>query len=139
LTEETVVQRLCASCGRPYEAKRASSRFCGPTCCQRASRARAAGLPARVTLDGEEASPSELERAVTRELEAVGRLDTVAGQVALELAYRVVSPHETGAAVASLARELGVAMTRALGGLAQTADPLDEIRARRDRKRWAPA
>jgi len=92
-----------------------------------------------VTLDGEEAPPSELERAVTRELEAVGRLDTVAGQVALELAYRVASPHETGAAVASLYKQFREAMAEALAGVAVAADPLDEIRARRDRKRWAPA
>jgi len=56
------------------------------------------------------------------------------------LAYRVASPHETGAAVAALARELGATMTKALAGVTPAAaDPLDEIRARRDRKRWAPA
>jgi len=88
-----------------------------------------------VTLDGEEAPPSELERVVTRELEAAGRLDTWAGQVALELAYRVASPHETGAAVASLYKQFREAMAEALAGVAVAADPLDEIRARRDRKR----
>jgi len=90
-------------------------------------------------LAGGEAPLSGLEQAVARELEAVGRLDTAAGQVALELAYRVASPHETGAAVAALAQQLGVTMTKALGGAAPAADPLDEIRARRDRKRRAPA
>ena len=135
------MQRLCASCGRLYEAKRASSRFCGPTCRQRASRASAAGLPARVlTPNDESAPPSELERVTARELEAVGRLDTAVGQLAMELAYRVASPHETGAAVAALARELGATMTSARAGVAPAAaNPLDEIRARRDRKRWAPA
>jgi len=134
------VQRMCASCGRPYGAKRASSRFCGPTCRQRASRASAAGIPPRAATSGDRAaSPSDLERVVARELEAVGRLDTAIGQLAMELAYRVASPHETGAAVASLARELGATMTKALGGVAPVADPLDEIRARRDRKRRAPA
>jgi len=34
--------------------------------------------------------------------------------------------------VASLARELGPTMTAALAGVADAADPLDEIRARRD-------
>ncbi len=57
--------------------------------------------------------------------------------MALELAYRVASPHETGAAVAALARELSVSMTKALAGVDRAADPLDEIRARRDRKRAA--
>ncbi len=88
------------------------------------------------TLD-DPAPPSELERVVARELEAVGRLQSVAGQVALELAFRVASPFESGAAVASLAKQFGEAMDRALAGVAQAADPLDEIRARRDAKRSA--
>ena len=33
------------------------------------------------------------------------------------LAYRVASPHETGAAVAALARELGATMAAALAGV----------------------
>ena len=138
MTEETVVQRLCASCGRPYEAKRASSRFCGPTCRQRASRALAAGIPPRAsTPDDHPVPPSELERATIRELEAAGRLQTAFGQVAVELARRIGSRRETGAAVAALARELGATMTAALAGVADAADPLDEIRARRDLKRHA--
>jgi hypothetical protein len=91
------------------------------------------------TLDDHPASPSGLEQAVTRELEAAGRLESWAGQVALELAYRVASPHETGAAVAALAKQLTASLAVALAGVAPAADPLDEIRARRDRKRWAPA
>jgi len=132
------MDRECDSCGRSYTARRASSRFCGDTCGKRSQRARAAGLPLlAATLDDREAAPSELERVVVRELEAAGRLQSVAGQVALELAYRVASPHETGAAVAALAKQLHLTMTEALGGVAKAADPLDEIRARRDRKRSA--
>jgi len=132
------MQRDCDACGRAYDARRASSSYCSGTCGKRAQRATAAGMPLRAaTPDDREAPPSELERAVARELEAVGRLQSVAGQVALELAYRVASPHETGAAVAALARELSVSMTKALAGVDRAADPLDEIRARRDRKRSA--
>jgi len=132
------MQRECESCGRFYAAQRASSRFCGDTCGKRAQRSRAAGIPPRAaSLDGHEAPPSELERATIRELEAAGRLQSVAGQVALELAYRVASPYESGAAVASLAKQFGEAMDRALAGVDRAADPLDEIRARRDRKRAA--
>jgi len=86
----------------------------------------------------ESAPLSGLEQAVTRELEAVGRLDTPTGQLAMELAYRVASPHETGAAVAALARQLSATMTAAVAGVTPAAaNPLDEIRARRDRKRSA--
>ncbi len=131
------MQRECESCGLAYTARRVSSRFCGDTCGKRAQRARAAGIPLlAASLDDREA-PSELERAVTRELDAAGRLQSAFGQVALELARRIGSRRETGAATAALARELPRQMTAALAGVERAADPLDEIRARRDRKRSA--
>jgi len=70
------MQRECESCGRSYTARRGSSRFCGGTCGKRSQRARAAGIPLRAATpeDDREAAPSELERAVARELEAVGRV-----------------------------------------------------------------
>jgi len=132
------MQRECESCGRSYTARRASSRFCGDTCGKRSQRARAAGIPLRATTTGDHpAPPSELERATVAELDAVGRLESVAGQIALELAYRVASGYESGAAVAALVKELRVTMAEALAGVAPAADPLDEIRARRDRKQSA--
>jgi hypothetical protein len=138
LDQETVVQqRDCDVCGRSYEAVRVTSRYCGPTCRQRSLRAAAAGLALpTATLDGHEA-PSDLELATARELEAAGRLQSVAGQAALVLAYRIGSRRETGSATAALAKQLHLTMTWALGGVAVAADPLDEIRARRDLKRSA--
>jgi len=138
LDQETVVQqRDCDVCGRSYEAVRVTSRYCGPTCRQRSLRASAAGLPLlAATLEDHEA-PSELERATIRELEAAGRLASVAGQIALLLAYRIGSRRESGAAVAALAKQFREAMDKALAGVDRAADPLDEIRARRDRKRSA--
>jgi len=94
-------------------------------------------MPLRVSTAADHEAPSELVAVTARELDAVGRLESVAGQLALELAYRVASPYETGAAVAALAKQLHLTMTEALGGVAKAADPLDEIRARRDRKRSA--
>ncbi len=130
------MQRECASCGLQYVARRATSRFCGGTCQKRAERARAAGIPLRaVPHDDLGAPPSALVEAVTRELDEVGRLGTVAGQAALVLAERIASRRETGAATAALAKQLSATMDKALGGVAKAADPLDEIRARRDRKR----
>jgi len=130
-----VQQRDCDVCGRSYEAVRVTSRYCGPTCRQRSLRAAAAGLALpTATLDGHKA-PSDLERATARELEAAGRLESVDGQIALLLAGRIGSRRETGAATASLAKQFSVTMDEALGGVAKAADPLDEIRARRDRKR----
>ena len=130
------MQRECESCGLAYTARRASSRFCGDTCGKRTQRARAAGIPfLAATSDGHEAPPSLLVEAVSRELDEVGRLGSVGGQAAVVLAERIASRRETGAATAALAKQLSATMTWALGGVAQPADPLDEIRARRDAKR----
>jgi hypothetical protein len=127
--------RSCDECGGNYTARRASSRFCGGTCQKRAERARNTGLPARLGLiDGVSSPPSLLEVCLTRELDEVGRLDTVDGLVALELARRVASGDETGSATAALSRELTVVTARAMGTATTVADPLDEIKARRDRK-----
>ncbi len=132
------MQRECDVCGLQYSATRPNSRFCGPTCGKRSQRARAAGMPLRaVSHDDLEAPPSLLVEAVTRELDEVGRFGTVAGQAAVLLAGRIASRRETGAATAALARELSATMDRALAGVAKAADPLDEIRARRDAKRSA--
>jgi len=132
-----MMQRECDQCGLLYVARRVNSRFCGDTCGKRAQRARAAGIPLlAATLEDHEA-PSELERATIRELEAAGRLASVAGQVTILLAGRIGGRRESGAATAALAKHFFVTMDEALGGVAVAADPLDEIRARRDRKRAA--
>ncbi len=137
------MSRECDVCGREYTARRSSSRFCGGTCAKRSQRAGPAVMRARAAvLAGGEAPLSGLEQAVARELEQAGTMQSLRGQIeghiALELAYRIGSRHESGAATAALAKELSITMTRALAGVAPAAvDPLDEICARRDRKRNA--
>ncbi len=139
------MQRACASCGRLYEAKRPSSTYCGATCRQRAKRAGDAGRPTKAIPGTKPAKAAKavplppqttgLEAATRRELEQADRLDTMLGQTAIELARRISSSFETGSAVASLTKQLRETMAEALQGVAQAADPLDELRARRDGKR----
>jgi hypothetical protein len=64
------------------------------------------------------------------------RLDTALGAQALEIAARMSSPFETGSSIASLSRELRAVMNDALKNAKKVADPVDELRQRRDRK-WA--
>jgi hypothetical protein len=71
------------------------------------------------------------------ELQAAGRADTALGQQALALAERVNNPRDTGSAIAALSKELRAVMVEALKGAEVAADPLDELRARRDRIRSA--
>lgn len=119
--------RKCDTCGREYGAKTARSRFCSDVCRVRKFRG-AAPAP------GVECAASPLVSAARRELEAAGRLDTVLGQQVLLLAARL-SGTDTGAAVAALSRELRATMAEALRGVRRGADPVDDLRGRRDRKR----
>lgn len=68
------------------------------------------------------------------ELDAAGRADTYLGAAALALADRI----DQSTAVmgfAALVKELRATMDAALAGVKKVADPLDELRARRDAKR----
>jgi hypothetical protein len=127
------MQRSCDSCGKPYEAKRKASKFCSDTCRKRAQRSPKLGPVFGPTSTGL-GDASVLYTTIMQKLEAVGRVDTVAGQQALTLAGRMSSPSETGAAVASLSRQLSATMAEALAGTAVAADPMDELKARRERK-----
>jgi hypothetical protein len=127
--------RPCDSCGTPYEAKRAASRFCSSRCRVRSSRspAKAVDAPAAPLTDP---ATSGLLIATTAALEAAHVLDNALGQLAIEVSLRIVNPAETGASVASLAKQLRETMTAALNTSEEVvADPLDELRRRRDRKR----
>lgn len=125
------MQRACDSCGKPYEAKRKASRFCSDTCRKRHQRS---PKPAIFGPISSGLVNSVLYTTTLQKLEAVGRVDTVAGQQALTLAERMSSPAETGAAVASLSRQLSATMAEALAGTAVAVDPVDELRALRERK-----
>lgn len=70
---------------------------------------------------------------VRAELEAAGRLETYLGAAALALADRV----DNATAVmgfAALVKELRSTMTAAMAGVQAAADPIDEVKARRDAK-----
>lgn len=133
------MDRSCAGCGLSLASSRADAVYCGDTCKKRAQRAQRAAkrldiAPERgVTLDSGVEAP--LVVSVRSALAEADREASVAGQVALELAVRVANRKELGSSVASLAKQLRETMAEALAGVAQAADPLDEIRARRDAKR----
>jgi len=128
-------QRACDECGKPYLAKRATSRFCGAACRMRVSRAggRPRGI-ARAALGDLIERPTGLVQSVERVLDGTGTRQEVrerqAVQVAAEMAYGV-----TGSAVAALSKELDRLLDAALGAPAAAGDGLDELKARRDGKR----
>ena len=65
--------RGCDVCGRPYEAKRVSSRFCSGTCRKRNLRA----PRPRLAETSPAAEDYTLLAATRAELEAAGRLDSM--------------------------------------------------------------
>lgn len=138
------MEATCEECGAAFEAKRATAKYCRRACSARATRKRAAAAapaaappadPASVTPPpGAEGMPL-LVAATLDELAKAKRLDTALGQAALVLAAKAGSWSDTGSATASVVRELRATLQAALAGAETTADPLDELRARRDRKR----
>lgn len=74
--------------------------------------------------------------AVTAELTAAGMLDSYQGQAALLLARRMESGDDTAPALAQMVRQLRETMASALSSaVPDEVDPVDELRARRDRRR----
>jgi hypothetical protein len=128
--EATCVKVTCAACGNLFDAKRSTAKYCGATCRKRESRkpdvAVVSTLP--VPAPGPELP---LVAAVRAELEAVGRLETPAGQQALRLAERMCSPYDTGQAMAAVSKELRAVMAEATKDAPKAADRLDELAERR--------
>jgi hypothetical protein len=146
------MQATCEVCKTPFEAQRVTAKYCSKRCSVRATRSRAAGRPLAPAQQPTAAAPAAptvqappvssadtplLVAATISELAAAEKLGTTLGQQAVRLAERMVAGSETGSAVASLSKELRATMAEALKGAQQAGDPVDEIRARRDRKRSA--
>jgi|SRR5690242_14647900 hypothetical protein len=128
-----VTKRECDACGKTYEAHRVTSKFCSPKCRianHEKSKRPSAALSAEPVDEGPVFAKSRAK------LEAAGRLDTWEGAVALQLAARLdAQVREGGMGVAAIVREHRASMEEALKGASVAADPLDELRERRDRRR----
>lgn len=123
--------KACAQCGAPLPVQTGRGRR--RTKCANCS-------PSRVskpkTTPPPMASPSKgLLDATRAELETAGRASSSAGQAALLLAERIEFGENTGSAVAQMVRQLHDTMTRALADAEIASDPVDELRARRERRR----
>jgi len=127
------MDRHCDVCAKPLDAQRSDARFCSDRCRKRAARGGIPRADASVPPEGRSGQGSGTLDAVRFELTAAGRLDSWLGQAALSLAERI----DASTAVmgyAALIKELRSTMDAALAGAETVADPLDELRARRDRK-----
>jgi hypothetical protein len=127
-----ITVRVCDVCGVEHVARRPNSRYCGATCRQRARRA---GMARAGVVRLPPPTDTPLLAAVQAELEAAGQADSWLGRAALMLALRLGDPACPTAAVAPLSKELTATMRVALKDVLVRADPLDELRRRRDGKR----
>lgn len=129
--------RDCARCGKPFAARSAGHKFCSDSCRKRAHEDGAPSAPV-LEMDHPVNVDVSLVERVRAELAAVGRENTARGQAALIVAHRLEhSQMETGASLAALGRQFSQALSDALAGAAKVADPVDELKARRDAKRSA--
>lgn len=151
------VTATCDSCGGSFEAQRRTARYCSTKCKSRGQRTRdkapkrpakraakkavaKKATPAKKTAAsrGSRSSSSAIDRhglvvAVTKQLEDADKLDTVNGQIALQLARRFANPNESGPA--ALADKLDQRLAAALGtkpdGPDESTEPDDEVTAAR--------
>ena len=125
------MREQCAVCSEPFEAKRKTAKYCSPRCRVRAARQPKAEAAAPMPVDPD----AELWTATLDELTAAGRVASASGQAALLLARRLDSRLvETGSSVAAMVREHRAALADALKSASSEVNPLDELRARRERK-----
>jgi hypothetical protein len=124
----------CSACGTSFEAQSPRATYCSAACRKRGSRAGVKASVEPIRVDPDEVAP--LLEATKRELEAAGVANTALGQQAIELARRMSDPRAMGLSVAPISKELRSVMAEAMKD-APVASGLDELRARRDRKRHA--
>lgn len=121
--EKTAVTCAAPDCSNEFAPQRSTARYCSATCRQRAGRARKAAASEKVTTTDPDTGEAEhgLVRAVRQELERAKSLDTVAGQLALQLARRIAMPEEAG--LSALSKELRSLLEEAKAG--QQPNPAD--------------
>ena len=131
------MKKNCEVCGGPFDAKRRTAKYCSNGCrvqAQRGSGGESAPITALPTPQG--ASDGPVARSAREELAGAGREDTANGQLVLALARRIdAAEGESGASLAALVKEFRASLAAAVAGAETAADPLDELRMRRDGKR----
>lgn len=123
-----MARQACEACGRAFEPKRTTQRFCCATCRQRGHRG------AVVTDLSEVRGDLTLVEATKVALVEAGRERTPAGVRALLLAADLDRGGDTGSARASLSKAHGEALDAALKGAPTKADAVDDLKAQRAKR-----
>lgn len=121
-------------CAVMFVPKRSTARYHSATCRQRAGRARKAAAAAKAPdetpgekADRDRADEHPLVKAVLDELTKADKHQSFNGQLALQLARKLVSPEESGAT--ALSKELRTVMATALATQTDAVAPAPEPEA----------
>lgn len=128
------MQRPCDECGITYAARRPTSKFCSTACRTRATRRRKAGGPDPVRVQVPE-SPASGRLAAATAAELGTLAESADGVLLLALAERIDAQADTGSSIAALAREYAARKSELMDQQAPVANPHDELRALRERRR----
>lgn len=124
------MQRNCIKCGVVFTTEHKQTRYCSASCRDKAARDKPSPVVNMPHLD------LSIVASVRHRLSVLGALDDPMGQLALRLAEQAAG--ETGSALAAVSRELRATMTVVeQDARPVAADPVDELRSRRDVKRAA--
>lgn len=78
--------------------------------------------------------PKSVHVSVREELERIGKTDTPLGAVATRLALRIDQGDDPGSAMAAMAKELRTTMAELMRTAGAVADPIDDLKKRRERR-----
>lgn len=128
--------KTCPQCSTEFSAARRDKRFCSDTC-RANSHKGVPPRPARAEVVPIVASDDDsVYSATVAELDEAGVTGTAAGRTAIAIARRIDgSASESASGLAALARQLADTMSVALKSARKKADPVDDLRMRRDAKR----
>ena len=129
----------CATCGEPLPPRKGEGRprvhceACRPS---KRTRKQIAEVRAVASTQSAPAAPdsSGVYGATLSELNAAGRADTAKGRACLLLAERLDERVDTAAGAAAAVKQLRESLDDALAGATVVADPVDELRRRREAK-----
>lgn len=125
------MQRNCVECGRVFDAEHGATRYCSARCRDKKNRDK--DPTPTVVLPRYDVS---IIQSVQARLESIGQSESPLGQLAMRLAEQAAG--ETGSALAALSREMRAILAEVEASAAPAkADPVDELRRRRDAKRNA--
>ena len=129
------MQRACDNCGKTYAARRPQSKFCSDSCRARAGKLRKAGIsaPIRAKSAPEPVATGKLTAATLAELGPAA--ETADGLLLLALAERIDAAADTGSSIAALSREYAARKADLIEAQPAAANPHDELRALRERRR----